>query len=578
MEGREPGAGSREPGAGSRELLLAQDLRQWLTVGFDRVVLVVGRTVTALTRLLDIVTLIETDHRVQVVFTTDPANAAIFRRGVEAFLARLDAVVVPWDQAVASRFDLIVAASENDRLEQLTGPILLVPHGIGFQKHYPGGRTVAGMNPDRLIHNGDVVPTTIGISHVDQHAQLAARCPPAASRTALIGDPALDRLLASRHRRPQYRADLGGTGRTVVLLASTWGPESLLGRFPHLPEQVAKALPVDEYRVAAVLHPGVWAAHSAWQIRAWLARATAAGVQVISPDRWQSALIAADCVVSDQGSIALYAAALDVPLLLTPGDSAQTVPDSPLALLAAKATRLDVTGDLSHQFGSLGAAYPDRTWRDLALTAAGQPGESAPILRALLYRLLDLPEPGEAAEFPPADPPPGSAEPPVALVVGATEQDDNDDNIVVLHRFPAAEHGPPRPDLDYRHLAVDVTQGSFRQLAAASVLICRDPNDFLATATELLARWPDARLVATVRDPATCLVCTRDELLAMTTLAHPAGFDPSLLASLAFVRTSQRRPLVGQHNLRLGDEVVTVQAGRPSRASSDTAPHGDVRH
>src|SRR5205823_6082986 len=79
---------SDEYKAGSRELLLAQDLRQWLTIGFDRVVLVVGRTVTALTRLLDIVTLIETDHRVQVVFTTDPTNAAIFRRGVEAFLAR----------------------------------------------------------------------------------------------------------------------------------------------------------------------------------------------------------------------------------------------------------------------------------------------------------------------------------------------------------------------------------------------------------------------------------------------------------------------------------------------------------
>jgi hypothetical protein len=530
---------------------------------------------TALTRLLDIVTLIETDHRVQVVFTTDPANAAIFRRGLEAFLARLDAVVVPWDEAVASRFDLIVAASENDRLEQLTGPILLVPHGIGFQKHYPGGRTVAGMNPDRLIHNGDVVPTTIGISHIDQHAQLTVRCPPAGSRTALIGDPALDRLLASQHRRPLYRADLGGTGRTLVLLASTWGPESLLGRFPHLPAQVAKALPVDEYRTAAVLHPGVWAAHGAWQVRAWLARATAAGVQVISPDRWQSALIAADCVVSDQGSIALYAAALDIPLLLAPGDSSQTVPDSPLALLAAKAARLDVTGDLWHQLGSFAAAYPDRTLRDLALTAAGLPGESAAILRTLLYRLLNLPEPGEVAEFPPADPPPGSAEPPVALVVGAIE---HDSNIIALQRFPAAEHGPPRPDLDYRHLAVDVTQGSLRQLAAASVLTCRSTNDFPASATELLARWPDASLAATVRDPTTCLVRTRDEFLALTAHASPAGFDPLLLASLAFVRTSQRRPLVGQHNLRLGDKVVTVQAGHPSRASSDTAPRGDARH
>jgi hypothetical protein len=549
---------------GSREPLLAQDLRHWLTIGFDRVVLVVSRTVTALTRLLDIVTLIETDHRVQIVFTTDPANAAVFRRGVEAFLTELDGVVVSWDQAVAGRFDLIIAASENDRLEQLTGPILLVPHGIGFQKHYPGSRTVAGMNPNRLLHNGRVVPTAIGISHIDQHARLASRCPPAGPRAALIGDPALDRLLASRYCRSLYRAELGGTGRTLVLLASTWGPESLLGRFPHLPEQIATALPVDDYRVAAVLHPGISAAHGAWQVRAWLARATAAGVRVISPDRWQSALIAADCVVSDQGSIALYAAALDIPLLLTPGDSGQTVPDSPLALLAAKAARLDVTGDLWRQLGAAGTAYPDQSWHDLALMAAGLPGESAAVLRALLYRLLNLPEPDEAADYPPVAPPPRTAEPPVALVVGVTEHTNTEHDDVVLHRFPAAEHGPPRPGLDYRHLVVDAAKGSVRQLAAASVLTCHSPDDFPAIAAELLAQWPDARLVATVRDTATCLVHTRHELLALTVPAPPAGFDPLLLASLAFVRASQRRPLTGQHNLRCGDEVVTVQVGRPS--------------
>jgi hypothetical protein len=550
--------------------VLTPNLRDWLTVGIDRVVLVVSRTITTLTRLLDIVTLIETDQRVQVVFTTDPANAAVFRRGVETFLAGLDAIVVPWEQAVTSRFDLIVAASENDRLDQLTGPILLVPHGIGFQKHYPGGATVAGMNPDRLLRHGTVVPAVIGLSHVDQSAQLAAQCPPAVAHAVVIGDPALDRLLASRHRQPFYRSALGGSGRTVVLLASTWGPDSLLGQFPRLPEQVARALPVDDYRVAAVLHPGVWAAHGAWQVRAWLARATAAGVRMISPDRWQAALMAADCVVSDQGSIALYAAALDIPLLLTPGESGKTVPGSPLALLAAKTTRLDVAGDLGRQLASAGE--PDPARRDIALLAASLPGESAAVLRALLYRLLNLSEPGEPAEFPPADPPLASPEPPPALVVGTTEHDATDYGgaehtaVVRVHRFPAAEHGPPRSDLDYRHLVVDAIQGSIRQLSAASVLTCRSDklSDFPATAEKLLAQWPDARMVATTRDPACCLVRTRHELLTLTVPDPPAGFDPLLLASLAFVRTSQRRPLLGEHRLHLGDRVVTVQVAHPS--------------
>jgi hypothetical protein len=526
-----------------------------LTVGFERVVLLVARTVTALTRLLDVVTLIETDHRIQVMFTTDPGGTATFRRGVDQFLAELGAATISWEHATATRFDLIVAASENDRLRQLTGPILLVPHGIGYQKYYPHGRVVAGMDPDRLVDDGTVVPTHIGVSHHDQTTQLAAFSPQAASRALVIGDPALARLHASRHRRDAYRTDLGATGRVVVLMASTWGPDSLLGRSPTLPRAVAEALPVDGYLVLAVVHPGVWAAHGAWQVRAWLTRAREAGVTVIRPDRWQSALVAADCVVSDQGSLALYAAALDLPLLLTEGNPAHTVAGSPLALLAEQAARIHQAADLRTQLDKARAAHRAGQWDDVVARAVVAPGTAATSLRAAVYRQLGVAEPSEPAEFPPALPPADPPDGPAVIVSGAVEHAD----LVTMRRFPAAGHGPPHPAMDYRHLVVEIARASVRQLAAATILVV--PWDGLARFTrhadDLLTTWPDSLLVAAGVDPATCVVRSRENTITVRAADAPAGFDPLSLASLVFVRSRQGLLHNGPDRLLLTTEIVT---------------------
>lgn len=45
--------------------------------------------------------------------------------------------IVPWEQALRTRFDLALAAGENDDLHLLEAPIILLPHVVGFQKFYP---------------------------------------------------------------------------------------------------------------------------------------------------------------------------------------------------------------------------------------------------------------------------------------------------------------------------------------------------------------------------------------------------------------------------------------------------------
>ena len=121
-----------------------------------------------------------------------------------------------------------------------------------------------------------------------------------------------------------------------MLLNSTWNPESLFGDgggddvLPSLLPRLASEFPADEYRFAAVLHPNIWHGHGPGQIRAWLDRAQRAGLALIDPlHGWRQALIAADAVIGDHGSVTYYAAALGTPVLLGPLPSPASRPRHP---------------------------------------------------------------------------------------------------------------------------------------------------------------------------------------------------------------------------------------------------------
>ncbi|WP_025351713.1 hypothetical protein [Nocardia nova] len=530
-------------------------MRDWLTVRFDRLVLVVARTVTALNRLLDVLSLLHLDRRIQVVFTTDPTGRAVFQRGVAEMLADMEAAVIDWEHATATEFDLIIAASENDRLHLLSGPILLISHGFGHQKYYPNGRVVAGMNPERLLRDGRVVPTMIGISHHGQRADLARTCPPAVDRATVIGDPALDRMLASRHHTPAYRSAFDAAGRTVVLLTSTWGPDSLFGRRSDLPETVAAALPVDDFRPLLLLHPGVWSAHSPWQIRAWLARAQEAGLRVVEPQHWQAALLAAHAVISDHSSLGLYAAALAKPLLLTDGEAAHTVVDSPLAELAASTDRFDPRTDPALQVERLLATTPPPNRQAIIERGVGNIGSSARRLRGVMYDLLCLPDPHPGTDYPPAPKPGLRRFGWTTLVSTAVEQD----GTTHIRRVPALRHGFPVTGNDFRHLVADLDTATMTEVASASIIVCAADHDFAETARRLLDEWPNARLIAARTPSGDCLVHHADGSVTARIGALPAGFDPTVLASMVYLRLMQGRSLLGTGHLALGDRVVTVR-------------------
>jgi hypothetical protein len=221
---------------------------------------------------------------------------------------------------------------------------------------------------------------TVVVAHEADAAALRVAYPDAADRIVVAGDPCYDRIAASGPFRDRYRAALGvRRDQRLVLLSSTWSRDSLFGGDPAVWDRAARELPAAGYRVVAALHPNIWAVHGRRQVLAWLAEHMAAGLDVVPPaDGWRAALVAADFVIGDHGSVTRYAAALGVPVLRNTADAEGGWP-------VTAGLRLD------EQLARAAAAH--RPGAEQAARITSHPGRAAAIVRSAMYRLLDLPEP-----------------------------------------------------------------------------------------------------------------------------------------------------------------------------------------
>jgi hypothetical protein len=163
-------------------------------------------------------------------------------------------------------------------------------------------------------------------------------------------------------------------------------------------DRIVAELPPDRYRVVAALHPQIWSHHSPWQLRAWLADAVRAGLTLIPPeDGWRAALVAADHVIGDYGSVTGYGAAAGASILLANTPGRPLLPGTPTAVLAGHAPLWRVDQPLTPQ---LHAAAEARDATGLPELIRGlltsRPGRAGQILRRTMYGLLGLSEPARA--------------------------------------------------------------------------------------------------------------------------------------------------------------------------------------
>jgi len=392
-----------------REVPVGLDAHRWVTRADCKTVLVAVHTVASGQRLLDVTRLLESDLRVQVVFTQPPD---VFGSGVTDFLQGTGGVVVPWEQATRLSFDLAVAAAWGS-VHELHAPLIVLPHGAGFSKlvsrQVSAGlavpRRVYGLDAQRLVRDGRVVPSAVVLSHAADRALLARQCPEALPVAVVVGDPCYDRLRASLRQRSAYRDALGITGRQqAIVVTSTWGPRSLFGQYAALLDRILGELSARAARVVALLHPNVWSGHGSRQVRAWLADCTGRGLILLPPTTdWRGALIAADLVVGDQGSVPVYAAAAGTPVLLAGFSDDDVHPASAAAMLAAAAPRLRADRPLSAQLRHAIASHDVSCCRRVTARVTSEPGRFGLNMQRLLYGFLQLAPPTARPATPPAE-------------------------------------------------------------------------------------------------------------------------------------------------------------------------------
>ncbi|GII95492.1 hypothetical protein [Sinosporangium siamense] len=390
------------------------------TVKVNKTVLVVVHHLTAATRLMDIVPLVESDHRVQLVYTVPPSS--VFASGAHDFLRKAEGLVMPWSQATETRFDLAMAAGEG-MLEQLHAPIMSFFHGAGpnfyANKRIRNGSSlppvISGLSARGLTSRGRALPSAIMVPHENNLRVLAEQCPEAASVGELAGDICFDRMLASRPRRTAYRNALGvGPGQRLIVITSHYGGDSLLQQDPTLPVRLAAELPED-YRVVVFLHPSTWVWHGRRQVNAWMDRDAGSRLTLLPPeDGWRGALVAADLVVGDLGSPVCYASALGLPVVLMPYEADDVVPGSHFELLGRLAGRLDREQPFGGQIEAAMRGWSAAEATELRAMFTSVPGEAARRIRQTIYRLLDLPEPAAEPRAEPVPMPVPLSPPPLA--------------------------------------------------------------------------------------------------------------------------------------------------------------------
>nr|WP_206325302.1 MULTISPECIES: translation initiation factor 2 [unclassified Streptomyces] len=502
-------------------------------------------------RLLDVLPVFRGDSRVVTRLTLVPGSD--FDADALAAVERSGARTLPWDEALRTPHDLVLAASPKGGLHRLSGPRLLLPHGAGFNKSVDGDGSPgipSGLDPHFLLDAAAEPWADLhALAHESQVARLVSLIPRAARRTAVVGDPTLDRVLASAHHREEYRDALGTGPRRLVAVTSTWGPESLLSRRPGLVAELTALLPYDTHQVALVLHPNQHSRIGAFDLARHLAPALAAGLVLAAPyEEWASLLVAADAVVTDHGSTALYAAALGRPVVGAYDGGDELLPDSPMAHLLAAVPSLASADGLE---AALEAARQVDTRAHAAQAFACQ-GEALPRLRPHLYRLLGLrpPTDGSPADDDSVDAPafPRPTRPshrPKAFAVRAEVTGER----IVVRRFPAHGRQPAH------HLAAEYPGADLRQLQSATVLWRPLTEHGLHSRTawtaegwtaRALEEYPGCRTAAAVLGRGRILVRHRTAG-TMTAHVEPAEDrgrlsypDPSVMASAVHAWLSDR--------------------------------------
>jgi hypothetical protein len=348
--------------------------------------------------------------------------------------------------------------------------------------------------------------------------QLARDCPEALPAAELTGDLCMERLRISTPLRWVYREALGiEAHQKLVVVSSTWGPYSLSASDRSLPAFLMSRLPADEFAIAFIPHPNIDADRGG-NLLAFLRPLLRNGlVMVPAEEGWRAAMIAADCIVGDAGSVTFYAANLNKPVLLAAFGFEEMAPGSPQLAFGSSQKWLRRDADPAAQLRAAIAGRPDAgsgTSRPSYLTEAwfeGSPGPATLITRRL-YELLGLSPAESAPEL--LDSPERLPE---SKLMSAwhceVSLEWHDGAVADCVRYPASTP-VPAVDVENAHLVVNESCLVQALRADAAVILfhqaVRSAADSASLAAETLQSHPRCALVSVRTGPGEAMVHDRD--------------------------------------------------------------------
>ncbi|WP_098010554.1 hypothetical protein [Streptomyces sp. sk226] len=540
-------------------------------------VLGVARTLTSATRVVDVMHLLRSEDGIEKYYTVNPGSA--FADGLDAYLSGLGINVLSWEEATRRSFDLAVSCSAHPTMRRLRAPLMVLPHGAGYNRlvtESTGGAAVpAGLSRRELMWRGKVVPQAIGVSHREQIDRLAESCPEAVPYAVPVGDWCFQRITASMAHRDRYRSRLGAVdGRRLVVVHSTWSEHSLLGRHPELPLRLVTSLPADEFAVAAVLHPNVWARHTPAGVLERLGAAVDAGLMIIPPQEgWRAAVVAGDWVVGDHGSTSFYSAAADRVTLLAATGLDELDPLSPAAAFGRGAPRLDPEGDLLAQLLDAAGRHDPAALRPVVDGQLGSVDTSGEVTRDRMYAFLagrGVRPPSEAPRPLPV-PPPEPVRGPSVTAYDVTGAHDARGAVEVRRRPLVAGHHTRA--LGFYAVTTEETHPHWPHAAEVLARTVADAEvaalDWIADAA---SRYENLNVLVARLDETRCLVRLRGgrQLEARTERAWGARrppLDPVLLGSAVNIRLTdpeRSADLADGLTLRTGEWSVRVAFTPPA--------------
>jgi hypothetical protein len=306
------------------------------------------RTKTSALRAHELVHVVfGSDPRIRVVYVFDAGSR--INGWLTIWEVDQEVQVLSWQEGLKVDHDLVITFSENIDYSQLSGPIFLFPHGLGNNKWIPSPSgddfSLSGLPPPKVLRKVlKAGRLTFVVTHPDQARQLAAAVG-AAIPFLVAGDISFAILRASLEPRhvERYRRHLGTGLRRLVLVSSTWGAGAILGACPELLDHLLAQLPMDSYQIACIAHCNVWDRDGPDELRRKLQRQLQAGLVLVPPKYWHSAVASANVAIVDHGSIGLYAVAAGKPVILGAFSKTEVVAGTSMAKLGVVAPRLSLT-------------------------------------------------------------------------------------------------------------------------------------------------------------------------------------------------------------------------------------------